>query len=122
MGLGCVKTPESNCERKVRLDFHQFEKQKRWRRCRDKTIEKQFCALFVRARFHAARVNRVFVGTSGCGAKRTFGHAKKTLHPGIWLELRFLAEIAYRAKSALVFEYPRLYGRKPFTLASFFGR
>ena len=32
MGLGCVKTPKSNLRRELRLDFNQFEKQKRWRR------------------------------------------------------------------------------------------
>jgi len=31
-GLGCVKTPELNLRTKFRVDFNQFEKQKRWRR------------------------------------------------------------------------------------------
>jgi hypothetical protein len=33
---------------------------------------KQFCAFSARARFHTAWVNRVVVGTSGVGAKRSF--------------------------------------------------
>jgi hypothetical protein len=42
----------------LRLDLNQFEKQKRWRRLPGQDNRENNCALFVRARFHAARVKR----------------------------------------------------------------
>jgi hypothetical protein len=44
-GLGCVKTPKLNLRIEISSRLHQFDKQKRWRHCREKTIEKTILRL-----------------------------------------------------------------------------